>query len=125
MRFDFSEKIAITIENGIPTIWEPAHEDSASGFKSGKVFTSEKGKLVLRSDRGKWWEQNAKHESNGVQWAQLWLGDFPYGSWCWAVRLDPDGKVTISEIATDINPSGPSESERWIQECKTLSQVPA
>lgn len=112
--FDFNEKIAITTTGGSVCVWTPV------GREESQVFTDTNGKkAVLKSDNGSWWDSHKK-EAENCFYAQMWLGDYPYGSWCYAIRMcKVTGKVSISEITTDINPRGLSSSERWIQDCKT------
>ena len=110
--FCYSERVALTVEqNAVPTVW------TAEGDGSPRVFGEGDKKAILRSEDG-WWNRAKTTEPNGVEWAQYWMGEFPYGSWCWAIRRYPDGRVTVRDIETEINPRGLSESEEWIRDTR-------
>lgn len=111
-KFNYHESIAITVENNQVIRW------GADGTGQKKVFEGKHGKAILTSDEGYWWQRNAKQAPN-CQYAQLWMGDYPYGSWCWAIRIGNDGSVDIESIETEINGRGESPSDQWVRECKT------
>lgn len=113
LKFDADKKIAITAEHQIIIFW--------SEKKSGKsrTFTDQNGdKVILYGDDGVWWEANKKEAPNCFYGA-FWSGDFPWGSWCWAIRIcKSTGSVKVQTITTDINPSGGlSTAEKWERDC--------
>lgn len=118
--FDAAEKVALTTENNQIIVW------TEKGDGTPRIFTSEKGyKVLLKGDNGAWWEQK-KIECKNCYYAQLWLGDFPFGSWCWAIKKCKTTKrVWVREIETDINPRGLSTSQQWIQCCEEYEPVTA
>lgn len=118
LKFDASEKIAITEENGLIAFW------SVEGTGKPRTFTNKNGdKAILKSDNGVWWEANKK-EADNCFFAQLWAGDFPWDSWCWAIRVcKSTGEVKVNTITTDINPSGLSTAERWERDCLAFSPM--
>ena len=115
-RFSFSEKVAITAENSSLHVWSP------KGTGNSRLFTTKDGnKAVLRDDGGRWWQSNKKEAAN-CYYAQFWLGKYPWSSWCWAIRQDKETKqFNVQVIATDINPSGLSEAEKWESDCKAYA----
>lgn len=111
--FNFSEKIALTVENGIPTLWR-----SLESGETTRVFKNSKGKAILSPDF-QWWEREKKDAPN-CEYAEIWLGDFPYGSWAWTIRrCKKTGSVVIGEISTDINPRGDTQQDKFRESCKT------
>jgi len=115
--FDASEKVALTEENGNIIFW------TTEGGGKPRAFSSDRGKAVLSGDGGYRWK-NEKKEADNCFYGQIWLGDFPYGSWCWAIRqCKLTGEIDVKTITTDINPRGLSASERWIQGCKAYAPV--
>lgn len=117
-RFNFSESIALTVENGIPTLWTQCCSDSHL-FKT-QLFKNSKGKAILvNHDQGSWWERE-KQDAPHCEYAELWMGDFPYGSWAWTIRkCKVSGEVVVDSISTDINPRGMTQQDRFRQDCQT------
>lgn len=113
-KFYFEEKIAVTTNNGLVEFWYEAKD------KPGKIFVDEHGrKAILASDNGRRWE-SAKQTAPFCEYMTVWLGDFPYSSFCWAIRRDLlTGHIRISEISTDINPSGLNATEKWKNSYRT------
>lgn len=112
-KFSFAERTAITVEDGKVELW------SADGSGRAKMFKNSKGSAILKSDDGYWWSQ-FKKDAEYCHFAQYWMGEFPYSSWCFALRVcKVTGEATVTGIETEINPSGATESDRWVQECKT------
>lgn len=107
-----SEKEAFTFEDGKIIRW------SAEETGKTQVFQAKNGeKMVLRSDNGSWW-QNNKHVEVYCEWAQVWYGEYPWGSWGIGFRVSGN-EVYTDEFETEINPRGMTESERFVQNCKT------
>jgi len=89
------------------------------GYDSVPVRMTDGRVLRLSSDNAWWWD-HSKEQTEYLSFAQLWLGEFPWSSFCWAVRYHKDSKTfTIEEIVTEINPRGLSDSERWLQDCRS------
>lgn len=109
----YSEKTAIVIENGVVQKYSP-------GTSNLKVFSTQDGrKLILSGDKGKWWEQSKK-STEYCEYAELWLGEYPYSSWAWAIRIcKVSGKVEVSTIETCINCRGKTEQDLFREECLT------
>ena len=112
VKFDESELIALTVENKEVCIWKP--QFSINSQDKTRVFQGQRGKYLLVSDQGFWWK-NQKILANGTKAGQFWLGDFPYGSYAWSVAQFPTGKISVTIICTDIDPSGLSSSDKWWQ----------
>lgn len=113
-RFNFSERIALTVENGIPTLWTQCSANS----HTQRLFKNSKGKSILAPE-GSWWERE-KQDAPYCEYAELWMGDFPYGSWAWTVRkCKVSGEVVINAISTDINPRGMTQQDKFRQDCLT------
>jgi len=115
LRFNHSEKIAITVsDDGQIEVW------TASDRTGGRVFKSLAGqKAILSSDGGDRWNSRAE-KAAFCQYHQIWLGEYPYGSWCYAIRQClTTGEVVIHSIETEINPHGLTDSEVWLKECQS------
>lgn len=120
IKFDAGEKVAVTVdENGKIERWGTWKTDVS------KVFQDKRGsKCVLYLSP---YFEGLFREFEGIakkapycMYHQLWFGEFPYGSWCWAIRkCSVTNEVQISTICTDINPRGLSDSEYWIEKCKS------
>jgi hypothetical protein len=111
--FSFAQRTAITSEHGKVELW------SADGAGRAKLFKNSKGAAILKSDDGRWWDQSKK-EAKYCHFAQYWMGEYPYSSWCFALRVCKiTGEALVTAIGTEINPSGATDSDLWNQECKT------
>lgn len=115
IKFNAGERVAITVTNeGLIQKW--------GTFKSeiSKVFADKRGnKCILYLFSVFDFEGTAK-KAPYCLYHQMWFGEFPYGSWCWAIKKClVTNEVNISTICTDINPRGLSESEHWIEKCKS------
>ena len=110
-----SEKEAFTFEDGKVVRW------SANGRGKSQVFQAKNGtKMVLRSDQGRWWESNKK-SADYCEWAEIWYGEFPYGSWAIGFRVSGSG-VEATEFETEINPRGMTAADRWRESCRTYGE---
>ena len=115
VKYNHQERFAVTAdENGVE-FWRPA----TAGDVKTRVFENSKGKSVLASDNGYGW-RSAKKAAN-CEYFQVWFGEYPYGSYCWAIRRSRTGEVSIETIMTEVNPRGLTESERWRQECESYA----
>jgi hypothetical protein len=113
--FSYAQRTAITSEDGKVELW------NAYGAGRAKVFRHSKGAVILKSDNGRWWVQSKK-EAEYCQFAQYWVGEYPYSSWCFALRVCKiTGEAVVTEIGTEINPRGGTESDLWEQECKAYA----
>jgi hypothetical protein len=111
-QFSFSERTAITHESGKILVWTPPES------VGGKVFRSSEGSVILQSDGGSWWNFN-KNEAQYCFYAEYWMGEYPYGSWAWAIRLcKVSGEVSVSILDTEINSRGLTEQDIWRGECR-------
>jgi len=115
--FNYDEKIAVTEESGVPTVWSARRWSVPA---PSRVFQDGKGrKCILFSDGGRRWEES-KTSAPYCDYAQFWYGDFPYGSWCYAIRkCKTTGLVEVAKISTDINPRGESSADAWKRRCAT------
>lgn len=110
--FSYKHRTAITSGNGKVELW------NAYGTGRAKVFRHSKGTVILKTDDGRWWEQSKK-DGKYCQFAQYWVGDYPYSSWCFALRVCKiTGKAVVTAIGTEINSSGSTDSDLWVQDCK-------
>lgn len=108
-----SEKEAFTLEGGKVIRW------SASGEGKSQVFQASNGtRMILRSDNGEWWNRSKNAEAN-CQWAQVWYGEYPYGSWGIGFRVSNEGAVYTEEFETEINPRGQTSAELFVRDCRT------
>lgn len=100
------------------SLWTPAQH---MGGEIRKVFEI-KGKKVLLSQKNiHWWRDRSK-KAQFCEYYQHWMGDFPYGSWSWAIRLcKVTGTVDVQCIDTEINGRGINPSDRWVSECKSYA----
>lgn len=115
IKINLDELVALTVEDGVITRWEASEY---SGSTNLRVFVKDGKKIVLTGDGGYWWKQEAK-EAAYCEYAQLWMGEFPYGSWAWSVRrCKVTGDVKVESIETSINCRGLSDSDAWEKECR-------
>jgi hypothetical protein len=108
LAFDLGEAVAVTADESGVQLW-------TAGYSSNcKVFEENGRKKLLSGDSGYRWKKEKK-TAKYCEYASFWFGDFPYSSWCYAIRRClVTGEVQVSEIATDINSRGPSTHDRWI-----------
>jgi hypothetical protein len=113
-KFSFNQRTAITTsEEGKVEVW------TADGTGRTRLFKNSKGAAILKSDDGRWWDRNKK-EADYCNFAQYWMGEYPYSSWCFALRLCKiTGEAVVTAIETEINSRGATESDLWKQHCKT------
>lgn len=118
--FDNDEKVAITVTNqGKVSQWGTSNSKSIT-----KVFQDNKGNKAVLYLYSHWDFEKEATSAPYCKYKPQLFGDFPYGSWCWAIRKClVTNEVRIWEICTDINPRGVSSSEQWVNKCK--SYVPA
>ena len=89
------------------------------GYDAVPVRMTDGRVLRLSGDDGWWWNRE-KEQTEYLSFAQFWLGEFPWSSFCWALRYHKDSKTfNIQEIETEINPRGLTESDRWLQDCRS------
>lgn len=114
--FDANELVAITVtDQGGVSYWGADKTSSIT-----KVFQDKNGKKAVLYLYSHWKFEDVASKAPYCLYHQMWFGEFPYGSWCWAIRKCLiSNKVKIWEICTDINPRGLSNSESWIKECKS------
>jgi len=119
LKFSFSEKVAVTLDNGVIEIWTPVEY---SGEKRTKLFSKSIGKCILSSDSGYTWKYYSM-DAPYCEYYEYWMGEYPYSSWAWAIRkCKVTGEVIVESIETEINPRGETQQDRWRREC--LSYVP-
>lgn len=83
-----------------------------------RVFEDKNGKKrILASDDGYRWNREKK-EAHNCEYATIWFGAFPYGSWCIAIRVSNNKDVSTSFFDTEINYRGVLPVDRWVEECK-------
>lgn len=115
VKFNAGERVALTVTNeGLIQKWGTFKSDTS------KVFADKSGnKCVLYLSSTFNFEGIAKKAPYCLH-HQMWFGEFPYGSWCWAIRKClVTNEVKISMICTDINPRGLSDSDYWVEKCKS------
>lgn len=114
VKFNPGERVALTVTNeGLVQKWGTFKTDTC------KVFADKRGNKAILYLSSWDFEETAK-SAPYCKYIQLWYGEFPYGSWCWAIRkCSVTNEVEISTICTDINPRGMSESDYWTEKCKS------
>lgn len=119
LEIDLNYDLALTqdSESGEIRLWEAYDESRRTG--ESKLFIDREKKKVLHN-----YNDNLKNvkrnftEAKHCYFTQLWFGEYPYGSWCWAIRLcKTTGTVKVSTITTEINPSGETDSDYWKRKC--------
>lgn len=116
IKFDFDEKVAFTVTNtGKISKWGTDNSGSIT-----KVFQDKNGNKAVLYLYSHWNFEQEASTAPYCKYLQLWFGNFPYGSWSWAIRKClVTNEVKISTICTDINPRGMSESDCWTEKCKS------
>ena len=115
IKFDASEKVAITVtESGDISQWNTRKTDNEC-----KVFANKHGNKAILY-RSNWSFEDTAKRTPYCLYQQLWYGEFPYGSWSWAIsKCLVTNEVKISTLFTSINSRGLSDSEFWEKECKS------
>lgn len=106
--------LAITVSEGVVEVWgsQKYPEDKL------RVFVKNGVKKLLASDKGYSWNRERK-EAKNCYYATLRFGEYPYGSWFIAIRIDKiTGKVTKDFFDTEINFRGILPIDKWREACK-------
>lgn len=115
VKFDAGEKIALTVDElGNISLWNTRKTDNEY-----KVFANKHGNKAILY-RSNWNFEDTAKKAPYCSYQQLWYGEFPYGTWSWSIRkCSVTQEVKIAMICTDINPRGLSNSDYWIEKCKS------
>lgn len=118
VKFDSSENVGLTVDDsGNIALWVDYKTDNEH-----KVFADKhSNKAILY--RSNWSFEDTAKKAPYCLYQQLWYGEFPYGSWSWAIsKCLVTKKVKISTICTSINSRGLSDSDYWVEKCKSYVQ---